>query len=178
MIEATLNLNRLADGKDLPQIEPLVLASLWDDLDAEFAALPRPSETTLRWVPVGDTSLCTDRRKLKLIVKNLVGNALKFTPAGEVAVECVRDGDAAVLTVRDTGIGIPPERLPDIFEMFRQVDSSDTRSYSGLGLGLYIVRQLVEQLRGTITVASTPGCGSTFSVRLPATPARVGEIAA
>lgn len=178
MIEATLNVSRLAGGKDVPQIEPLQLAALWEELDTEFDALPRASGVALRWAPVGETVLRTDRRKLKLIVKNLIGNALKFTPAGEVAVDCTRGADSVAVTVRDTGIGIAAEHLPYIFEMFRQVDSSDARSYSGLGLGLYIVRQLVDQLGGTIEVESTPGLGSTFRVRLPAAPAATTEIAA
>jgi PAS domain S-box-containing protein len=168
MIEATLNLNRLAAGKDLPVIEPLPLASLWDDLRTEYAALPRTNDVALRWQDVGDTVLHTDRRKLKMILKNLVGNALKFTPTGEIVVGCDRSEGAVVITVRDTGVGIPAEHLPRIFEMFRQVDSSDRRSYGGAGLGLYIVHKLVEQLGGTICVESESGRGSTFRVQLPA----------
>jgi two-component system sensor histidine kinase EvgS len=168
MIEATLNLNRLATGKDLPVIEPLPLVSLWDDLRTEYDALPRTNDVTLRWQDVGDTVLQTDRRKLKMILKNLVGNALKFTPNGEIVIGCERDTDGVVITVRDTGIGIPAEHLPRIFEMFRQVDSSDRRSYGGAGLGLYIVRKLVEQLGGTICVESESGRGSIFRVQLPA----------
>jgi PAS domain S-box-containing protein len=168
MIEATLNLNRLATGKDLPQLEAVRMPELWGELETEFAALPRKGRVRLDWAPVGVATLRTDRRKLKIIVKNLVGNALKFTGAGEVIARCERDGDRAVITIRDTGIGIPAEHMPHIFEMFRQVDSSDRRSYGGAGLGLYIVRQLVEQLGGTIAVESEPGRGSTFRVVLPA----------
>jgi len=177
LIEATLNVSRLAAGKDPPQIEPLALATLWDDLRAEFDALPG-TEAMLRWEPVGRLVLQTDRRKLKMIVKNLVGNARKFTPAGEIDVRCTHESDAAVITVRDTGIGISPEHLPHIFDMFRQVDSSDARSYGGAGLGLYIVRQLVEQLGGAVTVESEPGRGSTFHVRLPAPPVPTADLAA
>ena len=102
----------------------------------------------LRWNDPGEVALHTDRRKLKLVLKNLIENALKFTHAGEVVVECEAQGDACTMRVRDTGIGIAPESLPFIFEMFRQVDSSETRAYGGVGLGLYIVHTLVAQLGG------------------------------
>jgi PAS domain S-box-containing protein len=168
MIEATLNLNRLATGQDLPRIEALPLASLWDDLRTEYDALPRSTDVALRWENVGDTVLHTDRRKLKMILKNLIGNARKFTPRGEIVVACEHRDDGTVLSVRDTGIGIPAEHVPLIFKMFRQVDSSDRRSYGGAGLGLYIVDQLVTQLGGTIQVESEAGRGSVFRVGLPA----------
>jgi hypothetical protein len=128
MIEATLSLNRLAAGHDLPSIEALKLATLWDDLRTEFEALPRRTAATLHWQAAGDAVLRTDRRRLKIIVKNLVGNALKFTPSGAVVVAYRLDGDGTVIRVNDTGIGIPAEHLSHIFDMFRQVDSSDARS--------------------------------------------------
>ena len=168
MIDATLSLNRLATGTDQPRIEAFRLAALWDELRTEFDALPHAREVALRWQPVEDAVLASDRRRLKMIVKNLVGNARKFTATGEIVVACESsDATGVVLSVRDTGIGIPADQLPHIFEMFRQVDASDARSYGGVGLGLYIVRQLVEQLGGTIDVESRPGHGSTFRVRLP-----------
>jgi signal transduction histidine kinase len=170
MIEATLDLNRIALGKDVPRLAPVSLQQLWDELRAEFAALPRHAETVLRWEPVGGIELCTDRRKLRTILKNVVDNALKFTTAGEVTVSAQRSADTCTLVVRDTGIGIAPEHLPLIFEMFRQVDSSDRRSYAGVGLGLYIVRRLLDQIGGKIDVESERGRGSTFRITLPVAP--------
>jgi signal transduction histidine kinase len=167
LIDATLNLNRLENGQDEATFARLEVGELYEELAAEFAALPRRPEVALRWHGVNGAALLTDRRKLKIILKNLVSNALKFTATGTVDVTCSVDGQHCAFTVCDTGCGIAPDHLPSIFEMFRQVDSSDTRSYSGVGLGLYIVRRLVAQLGGTVAAASVPGQGSTFTVTLP-----------
>ena len=121
----------------------------------------------VRWEPGDELSLLTDRRKLRMILKNLVGNALKFTPSGSVTVRYTAEPRRCTFEVEDTGVGIAPEHLPVIFDMFRQADGSDRRSFSGVGLGLYIVRRLVNQLGGELGVESAPGRGSTFSVSLP-----------
>ena len=167
LIETTLDLSRMEARRDPPTFEPLRVGDLWEELTSEFAALPRTSGLALCWECADGAALRTDRRKLKTILKNLVGNALKFTPSGEVVVTCRPNGSRVVFAVRDTGVGIDPAHLPVIFDMFRQVDSSDSRSYSGAGLGLYIVRRLVDQLGGEIAVDSAPGRGSTFTVTLP-----------
>jgi signal transduction histidine kinase len=167
LIEATLDLSRIEAGQAPPRSEVFAAGDLVAELATEFEALKRKAGPRLEWPVLDDTSLNTDRRKLKIILKNLVGNALKFTSAGSVVVTAARENGAFIWTVRDTGIGIPAESLPSIFEMFRQVDSSDSRSYSGVGLGLYIVRRLVEQLGGEVGVQSELGRGSTFRVELP-----------
>jgi signal transduction histidine kinase len=167
MIEATLNLGRLEAGRDPACLETIAVPALLDELATEFAALTQRPATTLRWEPVAGILLDTDRRKLRIIIKNLVGNALKFTPSGEVVIRCEARADRCAFVVRDTGIGIATERLPVIFEMFRQGDSSDSRSYGGVGLGLYIVQRLLDQLGGDIAVASAPGRGTIFTVTLP-----------
>jgi signal transduction histidine kinase len=143
------------------------LAALWQELEDDYAALQHGPGVALRFEPVGCAALWSDRRKLKIILKNLIGNALKFTPVGEVVASCHADASCCTFTVRDTGIGIPETSLPDIFDMFRQVDSSDARSYGGAGLGLYIVQRLLAQLRGHVAVTSSAGAGSTFTVTLP-----------
>jgi two-component system, sensor histidine kinase len=167
MVEATLDLNRLETGRDPIQPERVEVRALLDELASEFAAVGRSPATVLQWHRGDDVQLCTDRRKLKIILKNLVGNALKFTPAGEVVVRCQATESGAVLRVRDTGIGIDEAQIPIIFEMFRQVDGSDSRSHGGVGLGLYITRRLVAQLGGDIQVESVVGRGTTFTVTLP-----------
>jgi signal transduction histidine kinase len=166
LVNATLGLNRLDTGHDPIDIEPIALDALFEEVDAEVRALC-PVRVALRWDCEIGTLVQSDRVKLKTILKNLVGNALKFTEVGEVAVRARPDGDCLVLCVRDTGIGIPREQLPVIFEMFRQVDASATRRHGGVGLGLHIVQRLSEALGGMVGVESEPGLGSTFTVVLP-----------
>jgi CheY-like chemotaxis protein len=112
-----------------------------------------------------------DPNRLRQVLTNLVGNAIKFTEVGEVVIEAERRYETAthatvVLRVRDTGIGIPADRHAAVFESFTQADGSTTRRYGGTGLGLTICRQLVELMGGRIGLDSAPGRGSTFWVEL------------
>ena len=167
LIDATLNLNRLEAGQDPPHLEPVELRDFVTELATDFDGVPRSAGVELRWESGDDAALVTDRRKLRMVVKNLVGNALKFTPRGSVTVRYRVDEATCTFEVTDTGVGIAAEHLPLIFEMFRQADGSDRRSFSGVGLGLYIVRRLVDQLGGTVDVISLRGLGTTFTVVLP-----------
>lgn len=167
MVEATLDLNRLEAGKDPAVVEEVWVPDLLDELQAEYAAVGAPAGTALVWETAPAVTLLTDRRKLRIILKNLIGNALKFTPAGEVRVSCAPGAAGCEFRVRDTGIGIDPAQIAVIFEMFRQADGSDSRAHGGVGLGLYITRRLVTQLGGEVAVESAPGQGTTFTVSLP-----------
>jgi signal transduction histidine kinase len=178
LVQATLDLNRLESGQDPALAEPVSLQELWDELAGQYAAVGRPAGVGLRWDVAGMPVALADRRKLKIIVKNLVGNALKFTTAGEVHASVRAAGDRCLVVVRDTGIGIPNEHLAGIFEMFRQVDNTDRRAHGGVGLGLYIVRKLCEQIGATIDVRSAIGQGTTFTVSLPASAASQAAAAA
>ena len=126
--------------------------------------------------------LCGDQVRVRQVLLNLVGNALKFTERGSVAIDLTvlpaEAGQAAIeFAVRDTGIGISAEAQATLFQSFQQADSSTTRIYGGTGLGLAISRALVDLMGGEIGVESTPGAGSTFRVRLPFRPA-AGEAVA
>jgi signal transduction histidine kinase len=109
----------------------------------------------------------TDRLKLMVVLKNLISNAVKFTERGTIALKASAVSGGAEILVVDTGPGIAAEVLPFIFEPFRQGDSSMTRSYGGVGLGLYIVHRLLEMLGGHVSVESKVGQGSTFRVWIP-----------
>ena len=114
----------------------------------------------------------TDEARLRQIVINLLSNAAKFTEQGAITVDATQDSGALVVSVTDTGIGIPEESLGTIFEEFRQVDGSLTRKHQGTGLGLSITKKFAELLGGTIGVESREGVGSTFAVKVPV---RYGE---
>jgi len=117
-------------------------------------------------------AVAADPDRLQQVVWNLLSNAVKFTPAGgRVTMRAARDGDAVELVVSDTGAGIAPGFLPYVFERFRQQESGTTRQHGGLGLGLAIVRHLVELHGGSVRAESDgEGRGATFRVRLPTKP--------
>jgi len=113
---------------------------------------------------------CGDAQRLRQVIVNLVGNAIKFTPQGEVTLSVAAEDDAMLrFTVADTGIGIAPDELANLFAPFSQLDAGHTRQQSGTGLGLSICRRLIDAMGGRIAVDSTPGTGSRFSftARLP-----------
>jgi PAS domain S-box-containing protein len=174
--------------------EPVVLEaqvfspeSLLAELRANYAVTV-PRQLTLSWqYPESLPLLNTDRRKLRQILDNLISNAVKFTENGTVTVTVggmvgesgngpavssepsASSAQPSILefTVSDTGVGIPSDRLAKIFDKFYQVDSSETRRYGGVGMGLYIAKRFTELLGGTITVESIEGKGSTFRLTVP-----------
>jgi signal transduction histidine kinase len=114
-----------------------------------------------------DLAINGDAQSLKQLLGNLVDNAIKYTPEhGTITLSLLRDGSWARLEVTDTGIGIPPEHLPHIFDRFYRVDKARSRASGGTGLGLAIVKGIAEQHGGKVNVTSEPGKGSTFTVRL------------
>jgi PAS domain S-box-containing protein len=174
LIEATLTVGKIEAGCDDASFERVSLPALWTELRQSCSKSHTAAQVVLEWTTeVPDLSVRTDGAKLKVVVRNLVRNALKFTERGSVRVDLTVDADAYTVSVVDTGIGIRPGDQATIFEMFRQVDSSDRRRYGGTGLGLYIVRRFVTQLGGTIDLHSQLGLGSTFTVRLPLVPRSV-----
>ncbi|HWP66691.1 MAG TPA: GAF domain-containing sensor histidine kinase [Candidatus Limnocylindria bacterium] len=168
LIEDTLEMGRIEWGRDGVRLQQVALRPLLAELELACVRLPRAPEVAFRWkADVPATTVLTDPRKLTVVVRNLVGNACKFTERGQVTVWVTMTEAQLVLTVSDTGVGIARADREAIFEMFRQGDSSNARRFGGLGLGLHIARRFVEQLGGTIEVSSEVGRGSVFSVKLP-----------
>lgn len=168
LITAMLDLSRLETGRFPVETRAIDMAQLIEDMKRETRDLQRKAGLAFTWrVAPGLPPVHTDPTKLKVILKNLIENAVKFTEAGRVTVAVDTHNGHVDIAVTDTGIGIAPEALSIIFEPFRQIENPLTRQYRGVGLGLYVVRRMLELLGGTISVTSTLGQGSTFRVRLP-----------
>lgn len=170
LIEDLLDVSRIVAGKMRLQIVPISLHHIIEQtLESIAPAATAKSITLVCQLSCSNRPMVGDANRLQQVVWNLLSNAIKFTPTGgEVIVSLDFAVDNAVITVKDNGQGIPSEFLPLVFERFRQLDGSKTRQYGGLGLGLAIVRHLVELHGGTVQVASDGiGTGSTFTIHLP-----------
>jgi signal transduction histidine kinase len=167
MINEILQVGSLQAGSVQAYLQTTNLQELFSDLQSTFAALAKGG-VRLDWeIPADLPVVTTDGDKLKHVLQNLIHNAMKFTEDGSVTLRARHRDDRIEIAVKDTGIGIEKEKLPVIFDMFRQVDSSRTRSHGGVGVGLFIVKKYVELLNGTIEVESLPGEGTTFTVKIP-----------
>lgn len=170
LVNQTLDMGRLEAGQMPVDFSDVDLNELIAELREETLELQQQKkELDFGWdVPPGLPRLRTDPAKVKVILKNLIDNAVKFTPRGKVLVTARASDGGAEIAVSDTGIGITPDFLPYIFDSFRQAEDVNTRCYGGLGLGLYIVRRLLDLVGGDVKVETAPKKGSTFTVVLPA----------
>jgi two-component system, cell cycle sensor histidine kinase PleC len=172
MIAATLDLSRLDVGKAHLLLEPVEVPAFFAELAEELVSAHRQGTVDVSWRPApGLPSVETDRRKLRLVLKQLVANALRFTERGAITVAAEEADGAVRFSVTDTGIGIPEGQLPLVFEMFRHRERIPARPRGGVGLGLYVVRRLLEVLGGTVAVESVVGQGTRVEVSLPVRPA-------
>ena len=151
------------------QREAVSLPSLLQAVRNTMAGLASEKHLSLKtdMDPNLPETITGDSGRLQQILVNLIGNAIKFTDHGEICVSFQKKEEEWSISVRDTGIGIPAERLPDIFEPFRRGSDYATRRHQGAGLGLSIVKKLVTQMGGRVEVESTIGKGSVFAVTLP-----------
>ncbi|MBI2090579.1 MAG: GAF domain-containing protein [Deltaproteobacteria bacterium] len=189
MISGILQATQIEAQRVKAENQEFSLGDFLDDLRSSYEVL-LGKDLAIQWSYSADLPMITtDREKLKIILQNLINNAIKFTERGSVTVSARIRQQASgsrqqeedpptphasrlsptwvEFKVTDTGIGIPESAMPYIFEKFRQVDSSETRAYGGVGMGLYIVKQYTELLGGSVAVESSPGKGSTFTVTIP-----------
>jgi signal transduction histidine kinase/DNA-binding response OmpR family regulator len=168
LIESTLGLSSLEAGQIPVNLTHVGVPALIHEVLTDSAAqLEKPDVHVVEDVSSDLPLLLTDSVKLKVVIRNLLENAVKFTDHGRITVAARSTAGGVSISVRDTGIGIPSEALPIIFESFRQGDSSPTRRHGGVGLGLYVCRRMLDLLGGTIAVESEVNRGSTFRLWLP-----------
>ena len=172
MINAIMQITQLESRSLVLERHLVNLTEILSHLKADYALTHTKQQIAVNWdTPIEPVVVVTDGGKLKEILVNLINNAIKFTPQGSVTIAMRLHEDRrkkwVQLSVADTGVGIPKEQFSAIFEKFYQVDSSETRLYGGVGLGLYIVKHFAAFLGGKVEVSSEPGRGSTFTVTIP-----------
>ena len=169
LVNTLLDFSRIESGRIQACYEPVDLAQVTAELASNFrSAIERAGMRLVIECPPGGEAAWVDREMWEKIVLNLLSNAFKFTFAGEIAVLVSPAGERQVqLVVRDTGTGIAQADLPHIFERFHRIRGARARSHEGSGIGLALVQELVKLHGGTIEVASTPGQGTIFTVRIP-----------
>ena len=169
MIANILNVTKIGADETKVECYETSLKQLLDDLRLLYD-FQMGKELALIWDYPSELSVVhTDGDKLKHILQSLIDNAIKFTQMGQVTISArhVPKAKTVEFKVTDTGIGIPKENIPIIFELFRQGDNSETRTYGGVGIGLYIAKKFSELLGGKIEVESELGRGATFTVMIP-----------
>lgn len=167
-----LTLSELESGRARPEPEPVPVRAAVESAMRTLETEARLRGVTLVLGQMEDAQVLVDRVQIEQALVNLLDNAVKFNrPAGEVRVEVTRPEEGRVkITLTDTGIGIPHDDLPRIFERFYRVDKARSRKVGGTGLGLSIVKHIIERMNGTVSVESQLGKGSTFTLLLPAAP--------
>jgi signal transduction histidine kinase len=169
MIEQLLEASKIESGAVHAEIHQVDLRAFLENLKLGYP-LPLNKDIDLVWDgPCDAPVVMTDGEKLRHILQNLINNAIKYTEKGRIVISSRHLAEVGQLEFRvaDTGMGIPREELPHIFEMFSQVSAARPKSRGGVGLGLHIVKKFTELLGGTISVTSEPGIGSTFTLTIP-----------
>jgi CheY-like chemotaxis protein/anti-sigma regulatory factor (Ser/Thr protein kinase) len=169
LIDELLDLSRIVAGRATLDPQDVDLATLIAGVADSFVPIAASNDVELRMSGLPHVFVHGDPRRLEQVFFNLLSNALKFTGAGgRIEIDAALAGGDVAVRVGDTGVGIEPDFLPYVFDRFRQANSTPTRHYGGLGLGLAIAKQLVDAHKGTIRVDSDgAGTGAVFTVRLP-----------
>lgn len=169
LIEDILVFSRLEAGRLVAEVRPFPWRSQLTAVVDAFRPLADAKALSLvtQFPDEAPTRIVSDGLRVRQVVANLIGNAVKFTPSGAVTLRVDFEQGWFVVSVSDTGIGIPQDSLEKIFEKFTQGEQGKSRTYGGLGLGLSISRSLAELLGGTVSVVSRPGEGSVFQLKIP-----------
>lgn len=168
IIDQLLVLARSDAGKEQLSFEEVDLSRLLHDLTSDIDILCHDKGVSLALNAGAKAVINGDVGKLKELFLNIIDNAIRYTPhGGTISVSLSKEGQTALIAINDTGIGIPSEHIPNIFDRFYRVDKARSRAEGGSGLGLAICKQIVEAHGGGISVESRAGQGSTFSIRLP-----------
>ncbi len=166
LINDILDLSKIEAGRAEVVKETIDLRELGEECLASVREILKGRDVALT-TNINVKHVFSDPLKMRQVLLNLLSNAAKFTETGEIALTATMSGSTLVVTVEDTGSGIPDDQLPFIFDKFRQVDGSSRRKVGGTGLGLAIVKEVVQVLGGTVSATSTLGRGSTFTMLLP-----------
>jgi PAS domain S-box-containing protein len=167
LVNSLLDFSRIEAGRVEASFQPTDLAQLTAELASQFEPVCNKGGVRLVLDCALDGHVYVDREMWEKIVLNLMSNAFKFTLSGEIRVALRTQEDRVVLTVSDSGIGIPPSEMPRLFERFHRVEGSSGRSFEGTGIGLALVQELVKLHGGAIWAESAPGRGSAFHIALP-----------
>jgi signal transduction histidine kinase/CheY-like chemotaxis protein/CHASE3 domain sensor protein len=171
LINDVLDLSRIESGRIEIEQADINIKELIDGMTTLIAPQAKEKNISLKSLVSEELPvLKSDGNKIRHIMQNLIGNAVKFTEKGKVEITASVKDKFLHIKVSDTGIGIPPDQIANIFDEFRQIDSSTSRKYGGTGLGLSIAKRYAHMLGGTIYVKSTPGKGSDFTFILPLEP--------
>jgi len=164
LINDILDISKIEAGKMELECEEFSVKDAIEEIEKLIAPMAANKDIDLIIDAPENTGIYADRQKFKQVMLNLFSNAIKFTPEkGEVTVNCEDIGNAVQVSVSDSGIGIPQNRYDEIFEPFKQIESSTSKKYKGTGLGLALVKKIVEMHNGNIDVKSEEGKGSTFT---------------
>jgi signal transduction histidine kinase len=168
LVDELLDVSRIESGRVEFHLAPIDLYELVAEVVGRMRMTTDRHTLTLTGVGPGRAIVSADHDHIEQVMNNLISNAIKYSPAGgEVAISVETDGATARVSVRDWGVGVPQSELESIFGLFYRVQEGEARHVGGMGLGLYISREIVTRHGGRVWAESAPGQGSTFHVELP-----------
>lgn len=167
LIEELLDVSRIEQGRLTYEMSEVDINKVIQDVVTTLIPKAKEKNLTINFQPINLPIVKSDRNRLRQVITNLIGNSVKYTLQGSVDISAAKKDKFIEVSIRDTGIGIPPEELSKLFSKFHRVQDKKTQSVRGTGLGLWITKQIVETMGGKISVESIYGTGSRFSFTIP-----------